>query len=252
MQKPKLGFVATLVRLAVAGLGLECLPVIAVSTIHLTISAVPVEIPIPVGFAPVTTAMTNLIKSLEARVPPHNKLLVSFIPTNEIALALKGSVPSLTRSLSVQIPWVAPPDPVTDSDFADIKEALRRHNALLLLETEKQVPGSLRQLADNLTNALALNPVLRSLSTITFPIHDDSDTSISFSSIAISVAPGTNGVPEKRVSVTTATLVHLKQTVFHLYAYGDENDLQWSRRLSRQWTDAILQMNSPEVLKQEQ
>ncbi len=211
--------------------------------VTVNIGGTPLVIPTPTNFAPVTPKMEMVNTLLDSLVPPSNTRLTAFIAESEVGAATQGLIPDLTRSFSVQTLKQLSGSTVTKADFDRMKSALRKQMDQMMQMVEKQAPGLMENLNKNRDRQFAGDVRLKSLQSVPFPPHEETERSLAFSMIVNSGVAGASGKSEKFVSAVTGTMVHLKGKILYLYATGDERDLTWTRKISKGWVAAVVAAN---------
>lgn len=210
-------------------------------TIH--IGDTPLSIPSPPGFVPVTSDMGRLDQVLDSFVVPQNVRFVSFIPEALLPALNSGKIPSMPRTLSVQTARTAVKRLVTLADFAELKKTVREQNAGLREKMEKEMPGMLERMNQRIEDRFNTRLNMNVNGMVPLPAHEESDRSMAFSMLINMSMNQPNGTPTNFAGVVTATFLLAKGKLFFLYVNGGENDLEWTRTLSKNWATAILAAN---------
>jgi hypothetical protein len=78
---------------------------------------------------------------------------------------------------------------------------------------------------------------------VPLPPHEDTDRTLAFSMLVNYAMKMPDGTPTNFSGVVTATFIRAKARLFFTYVNGAENDLDWTRKTSKDWAAAILAAN---------
>lgn len=202
-----------------------------------------ITIPAPANFAAVKKdEMAALDQALEMFVAPQNRRLASFIPETFVPAARRGTVPSTSRTLSVQ---TVKKDLglVTKSDFAEFKDAVRNQNSELMKKAEQELPGILDAANRKINGQFNTNLAMKFGGMVPLPPHDESDRSLTFSMLVHFAVQDGTGKSRDRSGYVTSTFMHIRGKILFLYVNGDETELEWTRQLSKEWAASIIAAN---------
>jgi hypothetical protein len=216
---------------------------ILAADVTIQIGEAPLVIPTPQNFVPVTAEMTALTQLLENFVAPQNKRFVSFIPDEFLPAVQRGELPQIIRTVSVQGNKATLDRTFTKSDFAQLKEVIQKQNVDLIKKAEQQIPGLMDKINKKVEEQSAAKLDLSLAGMVPLPPHDESERSMSYSMLVSYKMTGPDGAPKNFSGVVTTTFMHAKGKLIFTYVNGGENDLEWSRKISKDWTTAILAAN---------
>lgn len=241
-SKPPIDFGAPMKWICLASL--LCVPALFAGQVDVAIGPTTITVPVPAGFAPVTADMTNTVQALSSTIGEQNQALAWFIPAELVAAAKSGNAPAPLRTLSVQTAKATMNRSITAADMAELEQIIVEQNAELAKRLELQFPGIAVQVRESVAGKL--NAKLRLELQGIFPLepHVRTNRMLAYSSFVKYAMrdPGT-GLTNSISAVVTATLVHARAKLFFLYANGGEQDLDWTRQISRNWAEAILAAN---------
>ncbi|MDP3013012.1 MAG: hypothetical protein Q8M92_02135, partial [Candidatus Subteraquimicrobiales bacterium] len=201
------------------------------------------DIPNPHGFAAVTPQMTTVYEFQKRFVAPDAEQFIAFIPESALPLALKGEMPDLTRTFSVQTAKKIIDIPVSIADFSKLKHDIKTQYEDTFKRVEKQVPDLMGKINEGITKQYKVNPALSVSQTIPLPPHQETDRTLAFSAFVKYNVNDVSGNSASYVTVVTTTFVHVKSKVLFLISYAEEDGLEWSREISKQWANAIVEAN---------
>ncbi len=223
-------------------LNLLALTALAVdTTIHL--GRTEIAVPAPTGFVPVTKEMTAVDSLMDTFVGPDNVRFVNFLPQDLAPAALKGEVPNLVRYLSLQSYKKTVTQIVTTADFIELKSAMQKQYGDMLHKLEKQMPDLMEKINKRLEGQLNAPLNLNVNEAVPLPAHDESERSLAVSVMMNLAVKLPDGETTNAPVVMTTTLVHVRGKVLFAYVYGEGKDLEWTRKVSKEWSDAILAAN---------
>lgn len=202
-----------------------------------------VKVPTPSGYAPVTSEMSELYELQKMFVAPTNEEFITFIPEELIPAVLQGEIPEINRWFSVQTARTIASRAVTSTDFRGVKDKIRTENDQLIKKVEGQLPGLMGKINEDFSGKYDVNLALSLSQLVPLPVHDESERSLAYSAFIKYNMNDEHGRPATFVSVVTMTLVHVNGRLLFLYSYGDENDLEWTRRASKEWVTRLISDN---------
>lgn len=205
-----------------------------------------ISVPAPKGFTPVTRDMTKLNQLLETFVAPDNVRFVTFIPEELLPVVQAGQIPNLPRTLSLQTNKKVVARTVTASDFADLKATVRKQNDEIVREAERKMPGLLDEASKSIQRQFKTKLDMNMNGMVPLPIHAESDRLLAFSMLLNLAMTTADGQRTNYPGVVTTTFLHTRGKLFFTYVYGGENDLDWSRQMSKDWAAALLAANPPD------
>jgi ribosomal protein S17E len=211
--------------------------------VAINIGDTPLVIPTPRGFVPVTKEMAALDQMLETFVAPQNTRFISYIPESQWPAVQRGELPDMPRTLSLQTNKKTVTRTTTTSDFEELKKIVRRQNEDMVKQVEKQIPGFLEQATRKLEGQFNRKLDMDINGMVPLPPHEESERSMAYSILLNLTVKGPDGQATNHPGVVTATFLHARGKLFFLYVNGAENDLEWSRDISRNWATAILAAN---------
>ena len=209
------------------------------------IGGTPIKIPTPSGFAPVTPDMKLVYNWQVQFISPRNSQLGFFISEHEIVQALKNELPMMRRSFRIAITKDASAAKVlvSDKDFASLVSAINADNQKYSAELLAQMPELLKSPNQNIEKIFKMNPKKSVLQLVVLPVHISTKDAVSYSTFSKATRANKAGGVDTTIVCATATIVHIKKKLAYLYCYGGENDLEWTRKNAKLWTEAILAVN---------
>jgi len=230
-----------LMRIVVAALFYLVPAIGAADTV--SVGGVTVVIPAPEGFAAVTHDMAALYEYQEQLVAPGSEELAAFIPEGDVPAALRGRIPDLSRRFSAQTSKKNLTAIASTADFANLKVFAKSQNEELTKTVERSLPGLTADRNASITKKFGAEFAVSPLGMMPLAFHDESDRTLAWSAFVKGTTNYPDGKTTLYVNVVTTTLVLLNGKVLHLYCFGDQGDLEWSREASKRWANAIIAAN---------
>jgi hypothetical protein len=218
----------------------------AADSINIDVHGTQIVVPCPPGFVPVTSQMKQVDALQRQFVAPMNELFAGFIPEADAPAALEGRNISLPRTFTVQSEKRAAAMNVTKKHFEGLKTAIKSQNEKILNDVERQLPGMIEKMNRGVAKEFGINPGISVPQMIPFPPHEDTDRSIAYSMLVRVNANGPDAKPESAASIVTGTFVLVNGKILFLYSNAGEDDLEWSRAISKDWSGAVLAANPAE------
>jgi len=194
----------------------------------------------PTGFVMIGSEWPELWTSLEASYPEHRRLIVALVPEYTYTLLREHKVAELQRVLTIDVPRRLEHTRLTLRDFAQEKERVGQFLAHLMGATSKaQLPELIPKLEEALGRTLssAERDGLNDFSPL--PIHRDTENIHAFSHFQTEKRAGERDLTWG----VTHSMVLVKDLVLGLRVMGRQQDLEWTRLISDQLTDATLAAN---------
>ena len=201
------------------------------------------NIPSPPGFAAVTPEMESVYEFQKQFVHPASEQFLAFIPESEIGAALNNKIPDLERTFSVQTAKKLINIGTSTATFVKLKESIKLENENTFKKAEEKLPGLMEKINKGIEESFLVNSDLSVSQAIPLPPHYETDRILSYSAFVKYGAKDASGNPFSYVSVSTVTFIHLKNKVLFLYSFAKEDDLEWSRNISKQWANSIVEQN---------
>ncbi|MCL2872256.1 MAG: hypothetical protein FWF41_04660 [Betaproteobacteria bacterium] len=202
-----------------------------------------IDIPAPPGYVAVTPEMKALYEAQKLFVPPTNVEFISFIPETDASSALRGEISGLNRTFSVQTSKNAVNVSASNHDFLKLKNALKTQNDEAFKKIECQIPDFMKKINSGVSRKYDVDLALTVAQMVPLPVHDEADRSIAYSAFIKYGFNNPSGKASAETTAATIAFVHIKGKILFLYSFGEENDIEWSRNASKQWSTAVISAN---------
>lgn len=210
-------------------------------TIHIEGTAI--VIPAPSGYVPVTPQMKQVYAIQREFVAPMNELFLGFIPAESAADALSGQLFDMPRSFTVQTQRKAAKQIISARQFGEMKRAIKTETRQMMEQAEKQMPGLMEKINANLEKQTGVNLGLSAPQMVPFPPHEDTERSIAYSMLVRMDGMDASGKKDTSHGFVTGTFVLARGKILFLYCNGGPKDLEWTRGISKQWSQAVMAAN---------
>lgn len=218
------------------------LPAVSFAT-DISVGGVSLTIPHPNGFSPVTQQMALLYDLQKQFVASGNEEFVAFIPERDVPAALQDDISNMPRRFTVQTANSLIGVTVSTSDFLQLKNSVKSQNDEFMKKLKQQLPDLTKQINEGITKKYDVDLAFSVSQMVPMPVHEETDRMLAYSLLTKYDIKDNHGNPATIVTVVTMTFVHVRGKVLFLYSYAEESGLEWSKRASREWADAVIAAN---------
>ena len=211
--------------------------------VDISVGSTQISIPTPAGFSPVTKEMAKYAEFAARFVPATNKQFVVFLPEEDAVKAAKGEIPQSERKFYVQTTNELITPFVSASDFAGFKRVVKTQNEELVRKAQQQMPGILQKINKGISDHYVVDLGLSLNSMMALPPHYENERALAYSMLLKMGVNDTAGRPTIFEGVVTATFVHVRGKVLMLSVNAEKSGLDWSRKESQHWADAVIAAN---------
>lgn len=202
-----------------------------------------IEIPAPLGFVLVTPEMTQVNELHKHFIPPTNQQFAAFIAESDVPEALAGEIPPLQRRFTVQTAKNLVNKSVTQAEFAQFKSSIASDIEKTIEEVKKKLPELMSKVSEGISGQLDVQLMMEIGDVVPFSPHYEDDRSISLSMITRNEIRSETGETFSNVIAITMTFIHVRDRVLFIYSYGGKDDLDWTRKSSKEWVRVIVSAN---------
>jgi hypothetical protein len=211
----------------------------------IVVGAVPLTIPDPSGFAPITPPMKSVFEILQQALPPNVELFEAYIPNSEVQKALDNAGdPNLNRRFDVQAARKSLDLDFKPSDFLQFKEIIKTQNDELVGRAKQEIPHYMENLNSYIARGSGIEKAISVMDIIALPPHEETARSISYSLFEKFSVKDSAGALSTHVAAGTMTFLYVKGKIIILHCFAEKQGLEWSRGALKQWSDAIMAANS--------
>jgi hypothetical protein len=209
------------------------------------VGAMPITIPDPSGFAPVTPQMKSAFELQKQSAPPGVEQFESYIPTSEVQNALDDAGDlNLNRRFDVDAARKSLNLYFTLSDFSQLKEVIRNQNDEIVRRAKQEFPQVMENLNSYIARGSGIEKAISVMDVIALPPHEETARTVSYSLFEKFSVKNNAGAPTIHVAAATITYLYVKGKILILHCFAEKQGLEWSRSALKQWADAIMAANS--------
>jgi len=200
-----------------------------------------VDIPAPIGFARVTSSMSELNQYLvlAADVDQLNDTLAVYIPASSVPSALEGRIPELNRYFILKVNKKLKGYSVSDPQFAGIQKAFESQHLNANIKANGIISKSLGSFGDKISEQYKVDFVMKNFGSFPLEIHEKGDDYLAFSAYLRLQTLVAKQI-DTEVTCYTGTILNVSGQVLLMFSYGTRNDLAWTRTSSSSWRNAIV------------
>ncbi len=202
-----------------------------------------ISIPFPEGFVELTPEMEPYYETMAAYTMPTNVRFFTLIPTDAAESLLRGEYVDLPRFFNIESEKGMMSQSVSTRDFAELRRYMSTQLEQLFVDVQDTVGQVVEDGNAALSESYGVDVEVEIGQTVPLSIHANTENRLGFTSrTAVSGAyDGASSEPE--MVITTSLILHVQDKVLFLYAYGEGDDIEWSRQQAGDWADAILAAN---------
>jgi hypothetical protein len=211
------------------------------SATTILVSKTPIEIDAPLGYVYAGPELATLHSQLETFVISTNLHLAEFITKSDYQLAVKGDNPLLVRRYSVQTFKKSIHATIRLQEFVHSKQELKTYSEQTRADVDRVIADGMDKIAGRQKVELAMTGKKM------YAPHYETERVIASSAHMMYKINDGNGEPTSFTAAITYTIALVKGKLMFIYAYGGEDDLEWSRASSKDWVQQIMQRNPSDV-----
>lgn len=132
---------------------------------------------------------------------------------------------------------------VGSEDFEELENLTKRQNKKIIESMESEIPGHFESISKGISEEFDVDFAVKLAGMMPLEPHYESDNALSYS-MYVSYGTSVEGMKKNFSVASTATYLNVAGKVLFLYCYGPQGELDWTRRTSRAWADAVLASNS--------
>lgn len=157
-------------------------------------------------------------------------------------MALQGEIPASPKGFYLKVLKDAENELTTPQDFAKVKNLLKNQNQEAKDAGQAMLQEIVKESGKSISKELGVDLSFNVSKMIPLDSHYESEDVFSYSVYIVSqVSAG--AVEHNYVAAGTVSMVNLSGKVVSLYSFGDQADLEWTRRASRAWAEKAIASN---------
>lgn len=201
-----------------------------------------ISIPSPDRYVRATQEMDGVYRLQNATQDPYNDLLAFYIPQSEVKMAMQGEIPTSAKGFYLKVMKVLKSPSLSPQDFAMLKKEIKTQNKEILNSNNSKLQEIVRENGESMGKELGVDLALNVSEVIPLDSHYESENIFSYS-IYLVTEISAMGEQEEYVTAATLTLANLSGKVVSFYSYGEQADLEWTRKASRAWAEKAIANN---------
>lgn len=229
-----------------APLALVAVPASAVAdepSKDIIVDGIPLLIPAPPGFVPVTSDMEPYASALSNLGNDADIMMAGFLTVADAAIVRRGKMPVHEHRAYVQRLALLTERDTSLKDFSTLK----RYTISIFEARTAKYGGKMSDVDKPLRHPRPDADILTAKPEITnffaFPLHYETENAMAFSLWKKCVVDGVNSQQLEFDQVVTSTVLLVKGKVLFLFVTGDKADLQWTRTTARKWAAKVTAAN---------
>lgn len=200
-----------------------------------------IVIPPPSGFAYVTPDMFLLNTFFDALTSEGIERLASFIPQDQVRALREEKEPDLNRYANVKVYSQLTSRSVSVEEFNNkIKASVTADGGEASQELGRDSTGRINKA---IQDEFGINPNASLSQCRWLACHDTTEHTVARSMYGNGTYNDPLAGKRDFDAAVTMTYLHVKDKVIYLYVTGPKDDLEWTRGLSKEWSDAIVAVN---------
>lgn len=203
-----------------------------------------IQIPVPEGYAVVTRDMKAVWDLAEVAGGATNEVKLTLIAEEGVREALTGEMTGMVRYFMVQSMKALERQELSASDFQEVMSLTRaRISQSLMEQVLDEAPEYFDKMSEIEARRTGTNPGIGISGVKMMPLHRQTDRSMAFSMLMGTSFLDEFGTKHNAVIPATNTIALINGRLLFFYAYGDADDLDWTREVSDEWIHEILDAN---------
>ena len=202
-------------------------------------------IPMPGGFDRCDGINPEVDKIFHAALPPSNRMVLNLAPSARVEELRSGAVPTLSRSLNLQIVRELGSRDIGLRDFAGVRLEMREELKKMEATIAEEIRKNSKRGSEKMKDATRTDIVFDITDTAMLGVFEDTDASIGFTmGMQVKAGAGTDVSNSRMVASVIMTPVNGR--LINLYANGDlhtEADRQWAEQAVKAWRAQIVAAN---------
>jgi len=204
-----------------------------------------IKIPTPPGYQRVTPDMEELYELTNLFALTVNEVVATYYKEEKLLLWEGGDTSDANKWFGVQINKQMKNELLSIEDFDQIKQSIKKSfRDIAELVDNVETRNEIEKINDNITEYSEKDLNFELSSAMSLDTHYETDHAM-----ANSVLMNASHSGDKKITVATSTAINVAGKVLYLHAYGQLNDLEWTRQASQDWAKSILAINPPPPVK---
>jgi hypothetical protein len=207
-----------------------------------------IVIPPPEGFTIVTQEMDAVYRLNLRMEDPNNDQLAYYISDMDVPAAINGEIPSLEKTSAVKVNKQIKNIIIGLKDFKKFKNKIKLQNKEKIEEIKSRASDIFEKTNKGISEEFDINFAMGVNDVTPLDPHFETENILSYSMYANYGASIEQEKKDVIVSSTT-TFVNVAGKILFLYCYGPQNEIEWTREVSKLWAEKIVSSNPDAPVK---
>ena len=203
-----------------------------------------IVVPEPQGFFRVNEDMTTLKNFLASYDDPTNDTLAFYILESDVPAAMGGEMITMDRYFSLKVNKKLRDSKITNESFTEIRKVIKDQNDDIIKNLEPTIRENLSNAAEKITEEFDIELNLELNQMVPLTPHYEEENVISYSMFVNQGVATEEEKMEAHIFPITLTLLNVSDRLLYLYSYGQQEDLEWTRTASTEWSKIISASNT--------
>lgn len=209
-----------------------------------------INIPTPDGFTVVGAEQGSAFEVMDAYLSQQNERFLRLVPDDTARAAEESGTAVLLRFAYVEVAKNLVRYELSADDFEKVREQIVGPEAVDYDESLEEAEGF--GSGDKKAGDLMDKTIETELDgTRSYRAHFNSKDAVA-NSMSMTTNTTMDGETYTTETVMTTTLARVNGRLLFLYVYGEATDLEWSRQVSKGWTESIIAANNMDTSGKDQ
>ena len=179
-----------------------------------------------------------------------NETLATYVSESIIPAAMTEDVPEVGRYFILKVNRKLKDVTFDETYFAEFKRVIRLANVdNILRKGKREMSEGMRKMSEGMGREFGVDVDLEIGETVGLAPHYEDEDEIAYSMFANHGVAVGRDKKESWILAATTTNLNVSGRLLFLYSYGSEEDLEWTRAVSKDWASRIAGRNGPPRLR---
>lgn len=209
-----------------------------------TINGDTVIVPNPADYVTADDSMPNVQRIVQSMADPMNDTLAYYVSEQDAEIARSSKMPDLEHTFMLKLNKQLKGKIVGIREFAMLTKEIKNQNQQIFEKIQDLIPDIMDQTSKNMSNEFDSKMALSVGQMVPLDPHLEDENAFAYS-MMINYGVETEGSSEELIVAATATILNVSGHLLFLYSYGPEEELEWTRKSSKEWASDVLSQNAP-------
>lgn len=205
-----------------------------------------IVVPAPSGFSIVTKEMGAVYRLSLQMKDPENDQLATYILDSAVPAAMNGELPIMDRHFFIKANKTLKNMVVGSDNFKEITNTIKDQNKKIIDLINSNAKKTLNNQSKGISKEFNLDFAMNNLNTIPLDPYYESENIFLYSlasKVSFSAKKDKEKIEKDAIVISTITIVNISGKIIFLYCGGSKEDLEWTRKASKEWAEDILSKN---------